>query len=72
MWKLIFVHAVVVWPKKPHQKAGTIDLQVTYEANVLTADRKANVRLVYDNRKTEVWFVQSSHGAGGNPSLTLL
>lgn len=48
---------------------GTIDLQVTYDANVITAVRKANVRLVHDNRKTEGRFLRASHVASGSPSL---
>lgn len=48
---------------------GTIDLQVTYDVNVITAVRKGNVRLVHDNLKTEVRFLQASHVASGNPIL---
>lgn len=48
---------------------GTIDLQVTYDANVITAVRKASVRLVHNNRKTEVRFLRASHVASGNSCL---
>lgn len=40
-----------------------IDLQVTYDANVITA-----VRLVHDNRMIEVRFLWTSHFASGKSS----
>lgn len=47
---------------------STIDLHVTYDANVITAVRKKNLRLVHDKRKTEVRFLRASHAASGIPS----
>lgn len=38
-------------------------------AHVITAVRKANVRLVHDNRKTEVQFFRALQVASGNPSI---
>lgn len=48
---------------------STIDLHVTYmyDANVITAVRKKNLRLVHDKRKTEVRFLRASHVASGIP-----
>ena len=40
-----------------------LDLQVTYDADVITA-----VRLVHDNRMIEVRFLWTSHVASGKPS----
>lgn len=37
---------------------STIDLHVTYDANVITAVSKNNLRLVHDKRKTKVRFLQ--------------
>lgn len=46
-----------------------IALQVIYDANVIITVPKANVRLVHDSRKMEVWFLRASHLASSNPSL---
>lgn len=43
-----------------------IDLQVTYDGNVITAVRKANEFLVHDDRKAEVRFLRASHFSRGN------
>lgn len=43
-------------------------MQLTYDANVFTAVRKANVGLVHDNRTMEVRFLRASNVASGNPS----
>lgn len=42
--------------RRAQKDFGTIDLQMTYDADVITAIRKADVRLVQENRKTEVRF----------------
>lgn len=41
----------------------TIDFQVTYDPNVITGVHNANVRLVYDNCKTEERYVRASNVA---------
>lgn len=45
---------------------------MTYDANVITAARKANVCLFNDNRKTEERFLCASHVASGNASPSKL
>lgn len=52
------------WAQKD---VGTIDLQVTYDAKIVLAVRKANVRLEHGNCKPEVRFLRASHVASGNP-----
>lgn len=39
-----------------------------YDTNAITAVRKANVRLVHQNRP-EVQFIRASHDSSGNPCL---
>lgn len=40
-----------------------------YDTNAITAVRKANVRLVPDNRITDVRFLRAAHVANSDPSL---
>lgn len=49
-------------------KTVTTDLQLIYDTNVITAVRKANLRLVHDNRTMEVRFLRASHVASVIPS----
>lgn len=53
--------------RRAHKDVATIELQVTYDTSVITAVRKANARLVHDNRKTEARFLRILHVASGNP-----
>lgn len=53
--------------RRAQKNIGTIDLQVTYDANFITAVHKAN-----NNHKTEVRFLRASHIASGNPSLEII
>lgn len=46
----------------------TNNLQLTYDVNIITADRKESVSLVHDNRMMEVRFLRASHVASGIPS----
>lgn len=64
----VTVRAAVLRQKK---NVGTIDLQVTHDANVITPVRKVNVRLVHNNCKTEVRCLWASHVASANSSLNL-
>lgn len=54
--------------REAQKDVGMIDLRVTYNANVITVVRMANVRLLHDHRKTQVRFLWASHVAIGNPS----
>lgn len=51
------------------KKFGTIDLQLTYDGDVIAAVCKASVRLVRDNHKMEARLLQASHFASVNPSF---
>lgn len=53
--------------RRAQKYVATIELQVTYDTSVITAVRKANARLVHDNRKTEARFLRILHVASGNP-----
>lgn len=54
--------------REAQKDVGMSDLRVTYNANVITVVRMANVRLLHDHRKTQVRFLWASHVAIGNPS----
>lgn len=62
MWKLIHA-AVMSWSTR---RRRTIDLLLTYDADIIAAIRKANVRPLHDNCKTR--FLRASHVTNGNPS----
>lgn len=58
-----------MWTPERHKKdVDAIDLQLPFDADVVTAVRKANVRLLHDNRMTQVRFLMASHVMSGNPS----
>lgn len=51
------------------KKFGTIDLQLTYDGDVIADVCKASVRLVRDYHKMEARLLQASHFASVNPSF---
>lgn len=53
----VFVRAAVVRPRKT-------SVRLTYDANVIAAVRKANLRLLHDNRKTELGSTVTTSIAG--------
>lgn len=61
----------IIYAAEKRKGVGSIDLQMTYNTNVITDVRKANIRLLHNNSKTKVWFLRASHLSPNKLYMTL-